>query len=204
MALAFPDLSLVLQGAMARSYRIEGYAIVSADGMIANADGIMPPELKVEADQQFFANELDRATLVVHGRDSYENQPNSPQRHRLILTRKVAATAPDPENPKALLWNPAGLPFEAAWTLLGPPNGGAAIIGGTGVFTLFLDIGYDAFHLSRVSKVKLPGGRPCFSQVRYGRIAEDVLAQFGLEPGPMRVLDAEAAATLVTWKRRSA
>jgi dihydrofolate reductase len=185
---------------MAGPYRIEGYAIVSADGMIANADGIVPPELKVDADQRFFAGGLDHATLVVHGRHSHENQPNSPQRHRLILTRKVAAAAPDPESPKALLWNPAGLPFAAACAMFGPPAGTAAIIGGTEVFTLFLDIGYDAFHLSRASTVTLPGGRPIFRQVRHGRTAEDVLAQFGLEPGPMRVLDAEAAVTLVTWK----
>ena len=29
--------------------RIEGYVIVSADGMLADASGIMPPELKFEA-----------------------------------------------------------------------------------------------------------------------------------------------------------
>ena len=34
--------------------RIEGYAIISADDMIADADGHMPDALKVEADQQFF------------------------------------------------------------------------------------------------------------------------------------------------------
>ena len=44
---------------MTGSHRIEGYAIVSADSMIANADGIMPAELKVDADQQFFARALD-------------------------------------------------------------------------------------------------------------------------------------------------
>ena len=31
--------------------RIEGYAIVSEDGMLANASGIMPDQLKFEADQ---------------------------------------------------------------------------------------------------------------------------------------------------------
>jgi dihydrofolate reductase len=182
-------------------YRIEGYAIVSADGMIAGVDGMMPAELKFDADQQHFANGLDRAAIVVHGRNSYEDQPKSPLRHRLILTRSIAATAPDPENPRALLWNPAGLAFDAACAMLGPTSGTAAIIGGPEVFTLFLGIGYDAFHLSRASRVKLPGGLPVFRQVRYGRTADDVLAQFGLEPGPMRVLDAEAAVTLVTWTR---
>jgi dihydrofolate reductase len=185
-------------------YRIEGYAIVSADGMIAGADHVMPAELRFDADQQYFARELDRVAIVVHGRNSSEEQPNSPRRPRLVLTRKIVATAPHPENPKALLWNPAGLAFEAACALLGPSSGTAAIVGGTEVFTLFLDIGYDAFHLSRASKVKLPGGLPVFRQVRHGRTAEDVLAQFGLEPGPMRVLDAEAAVTLVTWARKPA
>lgn len=185
---------------MAKPYRIEGYAVVSADGMIADADGIMPPELKVDADQRFFTRELDRAAIVVHGRDSHENLPNSPQRYRLILTRKIAAAAPDPQIPKALLWNPAGLPFEAACAMLGPTSGIVAIIGGTEVFTLFLEAGYDAFHLSRVSRVKLPGGRPVLRQVRHGRTAEDVLTQFGLKPGAMQVLDADKAVTLVTWK----
>lgn len=187
---------------MAGPYRIEGYAIVSADGMIADADGIMAPELMVDADQRLFARALDHATIVVNGRHSNENQPPSPQRQRLIVTRKVVATAPDPENPKALLWNPAGLPFAAACATLGAPGGTAAIIGGTDVFTLFLDVGYDAFHLSRASRVKLPGGRPLFRQVRHGRTPEDVLTQFGLAPGPMRVLDADAAVTLVTWTRQ--
>jgi hypothetical protein len=33
-----------------------------------------------------------------------------------------------------------------------------AVIGGTGVFGLFLEIGYDSFHLSRARNVRLPGG----------------------------------------------
>ena len=50
-----------------------------------------------------------------------------------------------------------------------------AVLGGTEVFDMFLDIGYDVFHLSRAGKVKLPGGVPVFSQVRFGRSPEDVL-----------------------------
>jgi hypothetical protein len=38
--------------------RIEGYAIVSEDGMLANAAGIMPDSLKFEADQAFFEKGL--------------------------------------------------------------------------------------------------------------------------------------------------
>ena len=36
-------------------FRIEGYAIASADGMIADATGFMPDSLKIEADQRFYA-----------------------------------------------------------------------------------------------------------------------------------------------------
>ena len=69
--------------------RIEGYVIVSADGMLADARNVMPDELKFEGDKAFFTAALDRADLIVHGRNSYEDQPNSPQRRRIILTRKV-------------------------------------------------------------------------------------------------------------------
>ena len=39
---------------MARPDRIEGLAIVSSDGMIADARGVQPDALKLEADQRFF------------------------------------------------------------------------------------------------------------------------------------------------------
>jgi dihydrofolate reductase len=184
-------------------FRIEGFVIVSVDGMLANAEGIMPPELKNEADQQFFAQGLDRADVVVHGRHSHESQANSPRRRRLVLTRTVATIADDPEHPKALMWNPAGIAFAEACRALGLDGGVAAIIGGTDVFSLFLDVGYDAFHLSRASRARLPGGRPVFAQARFGRMPDDVLAQHGLEPGLMRVLDAAAAVTLITWAPRT-
>jgi hypothetical protein len=99
---------------MPRPCRIEGYAIVSEDGMIANAAGIMPDSLKFEADQHFFERGLDGVDVVVHGRHSHERQPPSYLRRRLILTRQVPAIEADPSNEKALFWNPAGASFEQA------------------------------------------------------------------------------------------
>src|SRR5258708_12208471 len=93
---------------------IEGYVIVSADGMLANADRVMPDQLKFEGDKKFFAAALDRADLIVHGRHSHEGQPNSPRRTRIILTRRVGAIAPDPSNPKATPSHPDGAAFEPA------------------------------------------------------------------------------------------
>src|SRR3984885_6013306 len=107
--------------------RIEGYVIVSADGMLANADRVMPDELKFEGDKQFFNAALDRAHLMVHGRHSGEDQPNSPKRKRLVLTSKIPSLAPDPSNPNATLWNPAGASFEAACARAGVASGTVAI-----------------------------------------------------------------------------
>ena len=89
-------------------FRIEGYAIACLDGTIADATGLMPDSLKLEADQRFFEKALDRAAVVVHGRMSHEGQPNSAKRRRLILTRRVKALAHDPDNANARFWNPAG------------------------------------------------------------------------------------------------
>ena len=41
---------------------------------------VMPDELKFEGDKKFFTAALDRADLIVHGRNSHEDQPNSPTR----------------------------------------------------------------------------------------------------------------------------
>ena len=144
--------------------RIEGYVIVSADGMLANADRVMPNELKFEGDKKFFTAALDRADLIVHGRHSHEDQPNSPLRKRIVVTRSIGAIAPDPSNSKATLWNPAGASFEAACESAGVRSGTIAIIGGPDVFGMFMDR-YDTFWLSQAPRVRLPGGEPCFPGV---------------------------------------
>ena len=79
---------------MARPDRIEGLAIVSADGMIADARGIQPDALKLEADQRFFHAKLDEATALAHGRNSGEGGPHMARRRRLILTRRIARARP--------------------------------------------------------------------------------------------------------------
>jgi len=179
--------------------RIDGYVIVSADGMLANAQNVMPDELKFEGDKRFFIAALDRADLIVHGRHSYEDQPNSPQRKRISLTRSVAATAPDPANPNALLWNPAGASFEAACEQAGVTSGTVAIIGGPGVFDMFMDR-YDTFWLSQAPKIRLPGGEPCFPGVP-ARTPQAILASHGLKPGKAEVLDPANEVSVTPWRR---
>jgi dihydrofolate reductase len=186
---------------MPRPFRIEAYAIVSEDGMLANAAGIMPDSLKFEADRRFFERGLDGVDVVVHGRHSHERQPRSYLRRRLVLTRQVPAIAADPSNGNALFWNPAGASFEQALAVLGMHDGSVGIVGGTDVFGMFLDH-YDVFHLSRAPDVRLPGGRPVFPDVP-ARTPEEVLASHGLDCGQRQVLDPEKGLAVVSWQRSS-
>jgi dihydrofolate reductase len=180
--------------------RVEGYVIVSTNGMIADVKGVMPSAIRNDADQKFFQAGLDRAAVVVHGRHSHEGGPHAARRKRLILTRQIADIAPDPSRPNSLLWNPAGATLEQAIDALGVPDGTIAIIGGTDVFSMFLPR-YDEFYLSRAAGAEIPGGRPVFAAVGPNSTPEDVLASHGLKPGPRRDLDAAAGITMVTWQR---
>jgi dihydrofolate reductase len=179
--------------------RIEGYVIVSADGMLANAEHVMPDELKFEGDKQFFTAALDRADLIVHGRYSHEGQPNSPRRRRIIVTRRVGAIASDPSNPKATLWNPAGATFAAACEFPGVHSGTVAVIGGPDVFAMFLDR-YNTFWLSQAPLVRLPGGEPCFPGVPE-RSPQEILAAHGLKAGDPQILDAAHDVSVTPWRR---
>lgn len=180
-------------------FRFEGCAIVSADGMLADASGNQPPELIVEADQRFFEDKLDAADLIVHGRNSYERQRNSPNRKRVIATRRIAAIEPDQKNRNAMRWNPAGASIEEAAARLGLRTGVVAVIGGTEIFDLFLPR-YDAFWLTLAARIKLPGGVPVFSGVPH-RTAEEILRSHGLAPAETRMLDAVKEVGLIKWAR---
>jgi dihydrofolate reductase len=181
-----------------RPFRIDAYAIMSADGFIADTQGRFPDVLRNEADQRFFRAALDRAGAIAMGRRTHEQEPNR-GRPRLVLTRGVAALAPDPRDPKATLWNPAGAPFEAARLALGLRQGSLAVVGGAGVYSVFFPIGYDAFHLSVSHRVRMGAGAPIFPGVGAERAAADVLKQHGLRPGPMRLIDPAASVSLTSW-----
>lgn len=179
--------------------RIEGYVILSANGMLADATGVMPPELKFEADQKFFEAALDAADLIVHGRNSFEDQPRSPFRTRVVLTRSVSALARDPANAKATLWNPTGASFEDACRHAGVTKGAAAIIGGPDVFGMFMDR-FDVFWLSQAHRLTIPDGVGGFPGVP-SRTPQDILAAHGLNADDVRVLDAAQGIDVTAWRR---
>lgn len=180
------------------SPRIEGYAIVSADGMLANADGVMPDDLKIKGDQDFFNAALDRANLIVHGRNSFEDQPNSPRRKRIVATHRVASLGHDPANDKATLWNPAGTSFEEACHFAGIEDGTIALVGGPDVFGLFLQ-SFDAFWLSQTHHVRLPGGVPVFRGVP-ARSPQSILSDNGLLASEVRILDTKHGVCVTAWR----
>ena len=64
----------------------EGHALVSADGMIADADSHMPPSLRVDADWAQFQAALERSVIVASGARATRPTPTRPRR-RLVLTR---------------------------------------------------------------------------------------------------------------------
>jgi dihydrofolate reductase len=176
---------------------IEAYAIVSADGMLADAAGLIPPALRIDADQHFFESGLDGVDIVVHGRNSQEVLSHSSTRRRIVVTRSISAIAADPSNRRAVLWNPAGASFEQALAEFPAPNGNVAVIGGPSVFEWFLDL-YDVFYLSRAANVRIPGGRPIFADVP-SRAPEAVLADHGLD-NPRQELS-DGGLTITGWRR---
>jgi hypothetical protein len=179
--------------------RIEGYAIVSREGMIATADGRFPEPLKIEADHRFYMEALDRASAVANGAHSAEGGPKERLRRRLRLTRRVTPLRPDPANQNALLWNPAMAPFDEAWLRLGVQDGTLAVVGGTDVFGLFLGIGYDAFFLSR-AEASVSEGRPVFPGVGRGGVTPgDIMGKFDLTLRDTRVLNAATNTVVEEW-----
>jgi dihydrofolate reductase len=179
--------------------RIEGYAIISQDGMIADHAGHMPAVLQVKEDQEFFHGGLDRSAVVVHGRRSHEGGANADRRFRLLVTSRVPTLLRHERHHNALWWNPAGASLMEAWSALGAPSGTLAVIGGAKVYEVFWEMRYDAFHLTRVAHARLPAGRPIFSGVTSGKTPEEVLASHGLVASSERILDARAGVTLVSW-----
>jgi dihydrofolate reductase len=168
--------------------RIEGYAVISREGMIAEADGSFPDAIKVEADQIFYHAALARADAIANGRHSAEVLPFSAGRPRLVLTRRVATLKADPGKPHVIYWNPAGAHFAEASRALRLDHGTLAVVGGTDVFGVFLTIGYDSFFLSRTLG-RVPDGRPVFPGVGPDFSAQEILQRSGYRLHTSRVLD---------------
>ena len=182
-----------------RPIEINGYAIVSDDDMIAAADGLTPLSLRNEKDWEYYQRAQARSDLVVLARRSHEFEPNVRGDRRLVISQ--AAVEALEKRADALWWNPARVGWKDLAARILPFGGEVAVCGGQGAFDLFLDIGYDAFHMSRAYGVLLPVGRKVFSASERGVSAEVVLADAGLTLSETIPLDPEHGIEMKVWRR---
>ncbi|HEU6441008.1 MAG TPA: hypothetical protein VFF38_01500 [Microvirga sp.] len=177
---------------------IHGYAIVSDNDRIADAAGRTPDVLRNDADWAYFQAELNRSDVTVLGRLGHETNPNPRNRMRMILSSSSRGIE---RRVDGWWWNPQMLSWEEAIRMVLPHGGRVAVPGGRRVFDLFLEIGYDAFHLTRAEGTVVPDGTPLFSACDTGRSAEAVLSGAGLRPGVGQLIDPARSVSLVVWRR---
>jgi len=182
---------------MMSNHTIDGYAIVSDNHCIADADGNMPECLKNDADWAYFQAALDAATLTVVGRKGHEANLNHKNRRRLILSRSLVALE---QRPDGWWWNPAGQDWAEVLRHVAPEGGAIAVPGGRDVFDLFLQQGYTSFHLARAEGTQVPDGTKLFSGLGE-KTPEDLLASHGLQSDPTRWLDQENRISMTIWRR---
>ena len=187
-----------------RSYFIEGHAIVSPEGAIADAEGRFPEALGDEADWIRFQAALDACVATVLARASHEATPNRANRLRVVMSRGVSGLS---RGEDAWWWNPADISAEAMLETVAPQGGRIGVPGGRAAFDLFLSGaagGFDAFHLATNPDCALPGGRPVFSGLGPDRGPEDALAAAGLVPDAPEILNSARGVTLRIWRRPQA
>lgn len=178
---------------------IHGYAIVSDNDCIADASGQTPDVLRNDADWAYFQAELNKSDVTVLGRLGHEANPNPKGRLRMIVSSSSAGLE---QRPDGWWWNPERLPWDQAIRTVLPQGGRVAVPGGRRVFDLFLDIGYEAFHLTRAEGTFIPDGVPVFSGCSEGR-AETVLSESGLKPDARQILDPVGPVSLTVWRNAS-
>jgi hypothetical protein len=179
-------------------YPIHGHAIVSTDDRIAGPGGVTLASLRNEKDWARFQAALDRAVVTVLGRRGHEANPNTKGRNRLVLSSSAHGVE---RRTDAWWWNPADVSLREALNQAAPAAGIVAVPGGRAVFDMFLDIGFDEFHLVRASRVAIPDGIPVFSEMLSGKSAAEILSAHGLVANPAETLDPVASVDLTVWRR---
>jgi dihydrofolate reductase len=185
---------------MSLAHSIDGYAIISDNHCIADANGDMPDCLKNDADWAYFQAALDAATITVVGRKGHQANPNHKARRRLILSRSVSSLV---QRSDGWWWNPAGHDWVDVVQQVAPEGGSIAVPGGRDVFDLFLNPGYASFHLARAEGSYVPNGTKLFSGLG-DSTPEQLLADHGMQPGPTTWLDQEARVSLTVWRKSGA
>lgn len=179
-------------------HHLIGHAIVSADDRIADSSGRIPDALRNERDWELFQAALDRADITLIGRASHDATPNRKRRRRLIVSRSARGLE---ERIDGFWLNPADMPLAIALETILPGGGEVAVVGGQEVFELSLQAGLHAFHLARVRRLLLSGGRGLFAASERGIPAAEILSRGGLVADVETTIDPEADVTLTIWRR---
>ena len=87
-----------------RPIEIHGYAIVSDDDKIADANGEIPLSMRNDKDWEQYQAALAASDLVVFARVSHENEPNTRGDPRVVVSRDAKGLE---QRPDAWWWNPA-------------------------------------------------------------------------------------------------
>jgi dihydrofolate reductase len=183
------------------SIAFKGYAIVSADGFIADEAGEMPDSLRFDADWRYFQAALDAADLTLLGRHTHEAAPNKKERRRLVVSRGVRAMLQE----NACTWwvNSDDVAPTSAATVVAGSKATVAVVGGTGVFSWILDdVGFQEFHLSIAHDVRLGSGRPLLDDAVSLEDAIGKLEAKTLSLGERRWLDQGAGLELLIFSGR--
>lgn len=181
------------------SIAFTGYAIVSADGFITDASGVMPNSLKIDADQAYFQAALDDADVTLMGRHTHEAAPNVKGRRRVVVSRSVRGLIQ--EDARTWWANPDQIISEAVFSALPAPNRHVAVVGGTRVFDWILGgPGFSAFHLSVARTTTLDRGRPVFEGADSLAKAESLLKKRGLKLNHRAWLDRERGVELLVYE----
>jgi hypothetical protein len=108
-----------------RPIEIHGYAIISDDDKIADADGLIPVSLRNEKDWDLYQRAQAHSALVVFARRSHELEPNVRGDLRLVLSRGAAGLE---RRDDGWWWDFSRVNWaEAAERVL--PNGGEVAVG---------------------------------------------------------------------------
>lgn len=176
-----------------------GYAVVSAEGYIADIHGDMPQSLRFEADWDYFQTALDQADITLLGRRTHEAAPNVRHRCRLVISRRVQAIVQEDEQ---TWWaNPDQVEAVAVLSKLAGPTCRIAVVGGTGVFDwVRTGPGFSEFHISLAKKVRLGRGRPIFESAHDLGSVVSMLEDQGLTLHQRSWFDQEAGLELLVYR----
>ena len=179
---------------------VAGYAIVSADGKIADRDGRFPESLRFEADQTRFQDALSSADLTLLGRRTHEAAPNTRRRNRLVLSSGVEGLFR--EDTHTIWCNPNTVDLETVVLSLALETGRVAVAGGTTVYHLVgATLGYAAFSLTVADAVRLPGGIPLLPGCDNLGDTRLRLESFGLRLDRRRFLDRTAGLYTLDYRK---